>query len=74
MEVQLSPEQQASLRDLSAQTGRNTDDLMQEAVSLLLAEDQAFRNDVQHGIEQLDRGEFIGQDEMDARIEQLLRS
>lgn len=74
MEVQLTADQQASLRNLSLQTGRTTDELMREAISLLLVEDESFRKDVQHGIEQLDRGEFIDQDEMDERVRQLLRS
>jgi len=33
-----------------------------------------FRAAVREGIAQADRGEFIEQDEMDARLEQMLRS
>ena len=40
----------------------------------LLEQDARFRAAVQKGIAQADRGEFIEEQEMDARIEQMLNS
>ena len=47
---------------------------MKDAALRLLAEDARFRAAVREGIEQADRGEFIEEEEMDARFEQMLRS
>lgn len=40
----------------------------------LLEEDARFRSAAREGIAQADRGEFIEEEEMDARLEQMLRS
>jgi len=39
-----------------------------------LLEDAHFRAAVREAIEQADRGEFIEEEEMDARLERMLRS
>jgi predicted transcriptional regulator len=46
----------------------------QEAQLSLLQDDARFRAAVREGIAQADRGEFIEEEEMDARLEQMLRS
>ena len=46
----------------------------QEAALRLLQEDARFRAAVQEGVAQADRGEFIEEEEMDARFEQMVRS
>ena len=50
------------------------DELVQEAVARLLADNEWFKQQVQVGIDQIARGEFIEEDEMDARLERMLRS
>jgi predicted transcriptional regulator len=45
---------------------------MDEAL-LLIHEDNRFRAEVRKGVEQADRGEFIEEAEMDARVERMLR-
>jgi predicted transcriptional regulator len=40
----------------------------------LIEEDARFRAAVREGIEQAGRGEFAGEEEMDARSERLLRA
>jgi predicted transcriptional regulator len=40
----------------------------------LLEQDARFRAAVREGISQADRGEFIEEEEMDARIERMLNS
>ena len=47
---------------------------MKDAALRLLQEDAHFRAAVREGIAQADRGEFIEEKEMDARLEQMLRS
>jgi predicted transcriptional regulator len=74
MEVHLPQSQEAQLNDLAAQTGRRTDDLVQEAVARMLAHNDWFKAQVQIGIDQIARGEFIEEEEMDARIERMLQS
>jgi predicted transcriptional regulator len=73
MEIHLSAAQQASLNDLAAETGRKTEDLVAAAIDMLLAEDASFREGVQLGIDQCNRGEFIKEEEMGARVERMLR-
>ncbi len=73
MEVHLPHNQEAQLIDLAARTGRGTDELVQEAVARLLSHDEWFKQQVQIGIDQFNRGEFIEEEEMDARVERLLQ-
>jgi predicted transcriptional regulator len=74
MEVRLPENQEAQLNELAAQTGRATDDLVQEAIAKLLAHNEWFKAQVQIGIDQISRGEFIEEEEMDARVERMLPS
>ena len=74
MNVHLRPEQEAAISQIAADTGRQTDELVQEAVDSLLERDARFRAGVRKGIEQADRGEFIKEDDMEAVIEQMLQS
>ena len=74
MELHLPQEQETQLNALAAQTGRATDELVQEAVAQMLAYNDWFQAQVQIGIEQIARGEFIEEEDMDARIERMLRS
>ena len=73
MEVHLPQNQEAKLNELATRTGRGTDDLVQEAVARLLAYDDWFKEQVQVGIDQIERGEFIEEEEMASRIERMLR-
>ena len=74
MEVHLPQNQESQLNDLAVRTGRGTDELVQEAVARLLAHDEWFKEQVQVGIDQIKRGEFIEEEEMDARVERMLQS
>jgi len=74
MEVHLPDTQESQLNELAAKTGRGTDELVREAVAKLLAHNEWFKAQVQIGIDQIERGEFIDEEEMDARVERLLQS
>ena len=64
MEVLLPKNQEAQLNDLALRTGRGTDNLIQEAVARMLAHNASFKEQVQIGIDQIARGEFIEEDAM----------
>ena len=74
MEVLLPENQETQLTELALRTGRGTDDLIQEAVACMLAHDAWFQEQVQIGIDQIARGEFIEEDEMDDRVRRMLES
>lgn len=71
MEVHLLQRQESQLNALAAQTGRGTDELLLEAVGRLLAHNEWFQQQVQIGIDQIARGEFLEEREMDARVERM---
>jgi predicted transcriptional regulator len=73
MEIHLTPEQEAQLAQIATQEGTDAERLVKDAAVRLLEEDARFRAAVREGIAQADRGEFI-EEEMDARLEQMLRS
>ena len=72
MEEHMPRNQEVQLNELAAKTGRGTDDLVQEAVARLLAHNEWFKAQLQIGIDQIARGEFIEEEEMDARVERML--
>lgn len=75
MEVHFTPEQEAELTQLARVAGRGAaEDLVKDAALRLLDEDARFRAAVAEGMAQADRGEFIDEQDMDARLEQMLRS
>jgi len=74
MHVQFTPDQEAQLAQIAIAQGTAPERLVRDAALQLLHEDARFRAAVQEGIAQADRGEFIEEEEMDARFERMLRS
>ena len=74
MEAQFTPEQQAQRAQIASKSGTDPEQLVRDAALRLLEEEARFRAAVHEGIAQADRGEFIEEEEMDARLEQMLRS
>jgi predicted transcriptional regulator len=74
MEVHFTPEQEAQLAQIATNSGIDPERLVKDAALRLLQEDAHFRAAVREGIAQADRGEFIDEEEMNARLEQMLRS
>lgn len=74
MEVHFTPEQEAQLSQIASQAGPDAEELVKKAALRLLERDARFRAAVHRGMEQADRGEFVAEDEMDARIERMLQS
>jgi len=73
MEVRFTPEEEARLARIATQEGVNPTELVKGAALRLLEEDARFRAGVRKGVEQADRGEFIDEEEMDARVKQMFR-
>ncbi|MGA2590572.1 MAG: CopG family transcriptional regulator [Bryobacteraceae bacterium] len=74
MEAQFTPEQQAQRAQIASKSGTDPEQLVRDAALRLLEEEARFRAAVHEGIAQADRGEFIEEEEMDARFERMFRS
>lgn len=74
MQVNFTPEQEAHLAQVAAKAGTDPEHLVMDAALRLLAEDASYRAAVREGIAQANRAEFIEEDEMNARFEEMLRS
>ena len=72
MEIELSPELQAKLDRIASQQGRDTKSLVKEAVERLVGYDEWFLHQVEIGLAQADRGELLEDNEVAARIENLI--
>ena len=73
MEIQLLQDQEIQLNELATKTGRTKAEIVQEAVAKMLAHNEWFKQQVQVGLDQIARDEFIAEDEMDARLERMLK-
>jgi predicted transcriptional regulator len=73
MDLQLPERQSAELAGLSTRTGRSAGELVVEAVDRLLADEKWFDAQLQLGIDQIARGEFLEEEEMDARVARMMR-
>jgi predicted transcriptional regulator len=69
MEVQLTPDQSARLIRLAQTQGRAAETLVQEAIDKLLDYDEWFLREVDHGIAEADRGDFVEHDDVRKMIE-----
>jgi predicted transcriptional regulator len=74
MEVSFSNELQDKLSRLAAQQGRDSSALVVEAVERMVHHDEWFLAAVEEGIAAAERGDLIEEEEMDARVEKMLRS
>jgi predicted transcriptional regulator len=74
MDLQLPERQAAELASLSMRTGRSPGELVVDAVDRLLAQEAWFDAQVQLGIDQIARGEFLEEEEMDARVARMMRA
>lgn len=75
MEVHFTQEQEAQLAQIARRDGKaDAGELLKVEALRLLEEDARFRAAVMEGQAYADRGEFIEEEEMDARFEEMLRS
>ena len=73
MEVRFTPEQQEQLAQIAAKAGTNPERLVTSVVSRYLDEEARFLAAVEKGLAAAERGEFIEEKEMDARLEAMFR-
>jgi predicted transcriptional regulator len=73
MEVHFTAEEEARLAQMAIRSGVEAEHLVKNAALRLLEQDGRFRSAVREAIAQADQGEFIEEEEMDARFEQMLR-
>jgi predicted transcriptional regulator len=74
MEVNFTPEQQAKLVQIATQAGTVPERLVTNVVARYLDEEARFLAAVEKGIVAADRGEFIEEEEMDARLEAMFKA
>jgi predicted transcriptional regulator len=74
MEVHFTPEQQAQIAQFAAQAGTAPERLVTNVVVRYLDEEARFLAAVEKGIAAAKRGEFIEEEEMDARLEAMFKT
>jgi len=74
MEVSFNPEVEATLQRIAQETGRGPERVVVDMVSVQLDYDAWFCQEVQKGIDSLDRGEYVDDDDVDTRLNQILQS
>jgi predicted transcriptional regulator len=73
MEVHFTPEQQARLVQIANKAGTAPEHLVTHVVSRYLDEETRFLAAVEKGIAAAERGEFIEEEEMNARVEAMFK-
>jgi predicted transcriptional regulator len=69
MEVRLNPDLQAKLAELASQQGKDTEELVVDAVERLVNYDQWFLREVEKGKSAADRGELVDHDDVQKLID-----
>jgi predicted transcriptional regulator len=64
--LEIRPELKMQLDNLAEEIHRSESDLANEAVSLYLAQQRRIIGQIQEGLSQAQRGEFVSVDEMEA--------
>jgi predicted transcriptional regulator len=65
----VTPSQQAKLGELAGRTGRTSTELVSDAIDRLLDHEAWFLQQVERGVQQMERGELLASDEVLARLE-----
>ena len=74
MEVHFTPEQEAQLAQMATKAGTKPERLVTDVVVRYLDEKARFLEAVEKGLAAAERGEFIEEEEMDARLERMFQS
>jgi predicted transcriptional regulator len=74
MEVHLTPEKEAQLHQLATRTGKETAQVVEEAVDRLLEYDACFIAAVEEGRAAARRGDLLEHEEVVERIERMFRT
>jgi predicted transcriptional regulator len=74
MEVHFTPEQEAQIAEIATKTGRDPENLVKDILARYIDDEARFLAAVEQGLVAAERGEFIEEDEMDARVERMFQS
>lgn len=74
MKVQFTPEQQAQLAKIASQSNTAPQRMVSNVVARYLDEEARFCAAVLEGKAAADRGDFIEEEEMDARVEAMFKA
>jgi len=74
MEVHLTPEQETQLAQIAVRAGSNPEQLATSVVARYLDEESRFIAAVKKGLAAAERGDFIEEEEMDARLEAMFKA
>ena len=74
MEIHFTPEEQAQLTQIARKVGTAPERLVTKVVTRYLSEEARFLAAVEKGIAAAERGEFIEEEEMDARLEAMFKT
>jgi len=74
MEVHLSPDKEARLRQYASRAGKGAAQVVEEAVDRMLEYDLRFVESVEEGRAAAGRGDLLDHDEVVERIERMFRS
>ena len=74
MEIHLSPDTEAQLKQFAARKGKEAAQVVEETVSNMLERQVRFIEGVQRGIASADRGDLIDHDDVANRIDRLFQS
>ena len=69
MEARLDPDLQAKLAQLASKQGRDTEELIADAVERMVNFDQWFMREVEKGISAADRGEMVDHSDVQKLID-----
>jgi predicted transcriptional regulator len=73
MEVRFTSEQEARLGQIATKAGTDAEGLVKDVVTRYLDDESRFLAAVEKGLAAAERGEFIEEKEMDARIERMFQ-
>jgi len=73
MEVYFTPDQEARLTQIATQSGMKAELVVANVVVRYLDEEARFLAAVERGLAAAERGEFIEEEEMDARLEAMFK-
>ena len=74
MEVHFSPDVETQLQQVASANGKNAEQLVKDTVARMLESQVRFVAEVQRGIAQADRGEFVEHKDVLDRIDRLFHS
>ena len=73
MTLEVTPEQEARIQQAAQQSGRSVSEVLTEAALWLMKFEESREGSLQLSLGQADRGEFIEEEEMDARFERMMQ-